>query len=310
MRAVDLFAGWGGFTSGATAAGVQVVWAANHLQVAVDVHSANHPGTRHECQDLRQADWTALPRYELLLASPACQGHSTAGRANRERWGSAKKHESDRATAWAVVDCADATEPAMLIVENVPSFREWRLYGVWRAGLEALGYHLQEHVVVASKHSETPQRRERLVIVGSKRAIAPIQLRERPEAAFGPCVDWNEGAWRPIAEARDSVRARFEKAADQLGRRGIVQHVTRGGRVRLDEPIRTITTKDQWCVFKGGREGVYRGLTPREYARGMGFPEDYAWPATLGRDVVVRGLGNAVPPPLAREVVSAVLEAA
>jgi site-specific DNA-cytosine methylase len=63
-------------------------------------------------------------------------------------------------------------------------------------------------------------------------------------------------------------------------------------------------------VFKGGREGVYRGLTPREYARGMGFPEDYAWPATLGRDVVVRGLGNAVPPPLAREVVSAVLEAA
>lgn len=69
-RAVDLFAGWGGFTEGAERVpGVEVLWAANHWPLAVEAHALNHPGTAHSCQDLQQADWTQLPDYELLLAS-------------------------------------------------------------------------------------------------------------------------------------------------------------------------------------------------------------------------------------------------
>ena len=52
-RAIDLFAGAGGFTLGATRAGVDVVWAANHWKDAVAVHANNHPTIAHECQDLR-----------------------------------------------------------------------------------------------------------------------------------------------------------------------------------------------------------------------------------------------------------------
>jgi DNA (cytosine-5)-methyltransferase 1 len=84
MRAVDLFAGLGGFTEGATRAGVQVVWAANHWKAAVDVHARNHPHTDHACQDLRQADWGSVPAHDLLLASPACQGHSRTCRPQSE----------------------------------------------------------------------------------------------------------------------------------------------------------------------------------------------------------------------------------
>lgn len=72
VRAIDLFAGAGGFSTGAVAAGVDVVWAANHWQEAVDIHKLNHPDTYHLCQDLHQADWSKLPEHELLLASPAC----------------------------------------------------------------------------------------------------------------------------------------------------------------------------------------------------------------------------------------------
>ncbi len=57
MKAIDLFAGAGGFSTGATMAGVQVVWAANHWPAAVQVHANNHPTTQHVCQDLQQADW-------------------------------------------------------------------------------------------------------------------------------------------------------------------------------------------------------------------------------------------------------------
>jgi len=306
VRAVDLFAGWGGFTTGATAAGLEVVYAANHWPTAVAVHSSNHPGVIHECQDLKQADWSRLPAYDVLLASPCCTGHSTAGVSDRARWGVSKKHDSDRATAWAVVDCADATEPRTIVVENVTQFREWRLYPVWRAALETLGYALQEHVLVASKHGHTPQRRERLFIVATRGAKRRIAFEEHVEPAFGPSIDWEGGDWRSFAEASPWAQQLLQAARAKLGQRGIVQWVSRGGRVPVSEPIRTITTKDQWCVI---REDGYRSLSTREYARAMGFADSYSWPDTLSRAHVVRGLGNAVPPGLARTVVAGALAA-
>jgi site-specific DNA-cytosine methylase len=54
MKAIDLFAGLGGFSEGAQMAGVDVVWAANHWPSAVAIHAANHPAAEHACQDLHQ----------------------------------------------------------------------------------------------------------------------------------------------------------------------------------------------------------------------------------------------------------------
>lgn len=304
MRAVDLFAGWGGFTCGAEQAGARVLWAANHWQLAVDVHRANHPTTAHACQDLRQADWTTLPRYDVLLASPACQGHSTASQPKRRGY-----HDALRATAWAVVDCADVTEPAAILVENVLSFREWRLYPEWRASLERIGYRLTELVVMASHHG-VPQRRQRLFVAGfrGRRWRGPMELRSTTprEVPFGPCIDWQAGEWRDVRSTTPEAQARIARAQAAHGPRCLSQHVTGHPGVGLGEPIRTITTKDQWIVVDGRR---YRPLTERELARGMGFPESYTWP-DVGRVHVVKGLGNAVPPPVARDLVRATMEAA
>lgn len=304
MRAIDLFAGWGGFTEGASRAGVNVVWAANHWPLAVRAHAANHPRTEHVCQDLRQADWSALPTFELLLAAPACQGHSRASQPCRRAY-----HDELRATAWAVVDCADVTEPCALIVENVPTFRRWRLYPLWRAALERLGYHVTELVVRASEHG-TPQRRERLFIVGTRRTAAVeagMRARARAEIPFGPCIDWAAEGWRPVARASSAVQERIRRSRARLGHaRFLTQHTTDHMGVALDEPIRTITTKDQWALVDGDR---YRALTVRETARGMGFPDSYRWPSEAGRRECITGLGNAVPPPLAADIVATVLDA-
>jgi len=294
VRCVDLFAGWGGFSIGAEQAGARVVYAANHWPLAVQAHAANHPHTQHVCQDLRQADWSALPSYDVLLAAPACQGHSTASQPKRRAY-----HDGLRATAWAVVDCADVTEPRALVVENVPAFKRWRLFPVWRQALEALGYSLSEHVVRASGYG-VPQRRDRLFIVGTKRArrfeLAPPSS---SEPGFGPCIDWSEGRWRPVAAASDRVRERIA-AGRRHGRRFLTQHVTGHRGIALDQPIRTVTTKDQWAIVDGDR---YRPLTVRENARAMGFPDDYTWPTNATRKDQLRGLGNAVCPPVARAVV-------
>lgn len=303
MKAVDLFAGFGGLTLAASRAGVDVVWAANHWPLAVRVHAANHPTAEHACQDLRQADWTRLPRYDLLLAAPACQGHSEASQPKRRPY-----HDEMRATAWAVVDCADATNPRALVVENVPAFRRWRLFPIWRAALEKLGYHVSEHLACASRHG-VPQLRTRLFVVGLRKPRPlGIGAREREPLAFGPCIDWDAPGWRPVHAASVNARERIERARARLrAERFLSQHVTNHPGVGLDEPIRTITTKDQWVVVDGDR---YRPLTVRETARAMSFPDSYALPPEIGRRDAILGFGNAVPPELGHDVVAAVAEAA
>lgn len=303
MKAVDLFSGSGGFSEGARQAGAHVVYAANHWPLAVAAHELNHPETRHECQDLRQADWTKLPRYDLLLASPACQGHSTASQPKRRAY-----HDVMRATAWAVVDCADVTEPAALVVENVPSFKKWRLFPEWRASLLKLGYHLQEHVLVASEISETPQRRERLFIVGTRKRAPVLSFKRHAEPAFGPHLEPDAGGWKPWSAATEGAQARFAKGRANHGRTFLSQHVTDHPGVPLHEPIRTITTIDgHWVLVDGNR---YRALTKRELMRAMGFRDSYRWPEGAKAKDVAKLAGNAVPPPMARELVKATMKIA
>lgn len=72
ITCADLFAGAGGFSTGARMAGLTPVYAANHWPAAVEIHARNHPGAQHACQDLHQADWSTVPAHDVLLASPCC----------------------------------------------------------------------------------------------------------------------------------------------------------------------------------------------------------------------------------------------
>lgn len=303
MIVVDLFGGASGASTGAVQAGCKVAWAGNHWPLAVATHELNHPTTHHVCQDLRQADWSGLPPYDLLWASPACQGHSSAARPVP-----IAKHDADRNSAWAVVECAQVTRPRLLVVENVPDFAGWILYANWRACLETLGYRLQTHLLSATAFG-VPQRRTRLVIVGSR---APLSLRfptaPDVEPAFGPFLE-RRLPWRPFSQAKPGARARMLNALQRQGnRRCLVQHVTGHPGVPLHESIRTITTKRQWVLADPDRG--YRWLTTRELARAQGFPESFRLPAGTTATDGARLIGNAVPPPLAGGVIAAVREAA
>lgn len=302
MRAVDLFSGFGGFSAGAELAGVRVVYAANHWPLAVQTHARNHPLTHHVCQDLRQADWSSLPGFDLLLGAPACQGHSPASQPKRRPF-----HDVMRATAWSIVDCADVTQPKAIIVENVMRFRAWRLYPTWRLALETLGYRLTEIVVDAARHG-VPQRRKRLFVVGLRgRKTLTFASPLRAETAFGECLEEPDpGGWRLITQAMPGARDRMQAAQKRSGRRCLVQHVTGHPGVPLDQAIRTITTKDHWVLVDGP---AYRKLTARELMRGMGFADSYELP-DAARVHVLRGIGNAVAPPVGRDLIQAVLEAA
>lgn len=304
MNAVDLFAGAGGFSEGATAAGARVVWAANHWPTAVQWHAANHPDTEHACQDLQQADFREAPQHDLLLASPACQGHSRARGAEKPH------HDALRATAWAVVTCAEVHRPAVALVENVPEFAEWALYPAWCAAMHALGYALAPMVIDAADHG-VPQHRRRLFIACT-RSKHPVQLNlpQRQHAPAASVIDFNAGRWAPVASASRAAKTlqRVDSGRERFGDRFVMPYYGSGSGLTgrsLERPLGTITTRARWAVVDGDR---MRMLTNDESRAAMGFRAGYRLPEATTQALHL--LGNAVCPPVAADLVMALRKAA
>lgn len=303
MKAVDLFAGAGGFSTGAVLAGCDVVWAANHWPEAVEWHSKNHPGSRHLCRDLHQADWSRVPAHDLLLASPCCQGHSRARGKNAGN----PQHDASRSTAWAVVSAVEYHRPAVVVVENVPEFMQWQLYPAWEAAMAALGYTASPHVVDAADLG-APQNRMRLLLVMTK-SSAPLQVdlpkeKHRPAASF---VDFGAGKWQPI-EKPGRAKATLERVRNGRaahGDRFLMSYYgnSKSGR-SLDRPVGTITTRDRWAVVDGNRMRMFSRFECRD---AMTFPSSYQLPEQ--HRLAVHMLGNAVPPVPAGRFIKAVREA-
>jgi DNA (cytosine-5)-methyltransferase 1 len=205
---VDLFAGGGGASVGIEAAlGRPVDVAINHDAVALAVHKANHPRTRHLEADI----WEVRPReatkgepVDLLWASPDCTHFSVAK-------GDVPKRQDIRSLAWAVVRWAKDVRPAMILLENVQEFRGWGplapdgrpckarmglTFKRWCGRLRGLGYEVDYRILDASLYG-APTRRRRLFIV-ARRDGQPIRWPEpthspglEPLRTAAECIDWS-----------------------------------------------------------------------------------------------------------------------
>ena len=174
--------------------------------------------------------------------------------------------------------------------------------------MEALGYKLSPHIVDAADHG-VPQHRERLFIVAT-RSQAPLQLNleRRDHISAASFIDFNAGRWSEINKPGRSPRTLARVAAGRAvhGERFLAPYYGSGsgatGRC-LQRPIGTITTKDRWSLIDGKR---MRMLTAQECRAAMGFPASYQLPPQHHKAVHL--LGNAVCPPVARDVIRALTE--
>lgn len=189
----DIFAGAGGSTTGAlNVPGVRVVMAANHSQLAVNVHQDNHQQTDHACVDLHMEDPRNFPRTDILWASPECTKWSIANSKAKElslAMGGDPTLFDDVPTDLESSDEDEITRSRLLmfdvlrfvehhkyravIVENVVDIAMQQKYraawDAWQRGLRRLGY-AYRIVSLNSMHAQmaglpAPQSRDRLYIV-------------------------------------------------------------------------------------------------------------------------------------------------
>jgi len=305
MTAIDMFAGLGGNSEGAKQAGVHVLWAGNHWKVAKEYHERNHPEAVTVCQDMHQAAWDRVPSHDLLMASPACTGHTEA------RGKEQPHHDAARSTAWAVIDAVEFHRPPFLLVENVPAFaKKWVLYPAWCAALSALGYALAP-IIIDAADCGVPQHRKRLIVIGT-RTRHPVVL-DLPKLQHRPAtevIDFTAGSWSQVNKPSrvPATLARIARGRREFGDRFVMPYYGGGSGLTgrdLARPIGTITTRDRWAIVDGER---MRMLTRDENRRAMAFPDDYQLPEE--HKLAVHMLGNAVPPPMTREVITALRKAA
>lgn len=202
---VDSFAGGGGASVGIEAAlGRPVDVAINHDPEAIAMHAANHPGTRHYCEDV----WAVDPREAcagrpvgLAWFSPECTHFSRAR-------GTGPLKRQSRSLAWVVVRWAREVRPRVLALENVEEFASWgplddgrpdkaragETFRAWLAELRALGYAVEWRSLVAADYG-APTVRRRLYLV-ARCDGAPIAW---------PAPTHGEGRTRPWREAREVI---------------------------------------------------------------------------------------------------------
>lgn len=190
---VDNFAGGGGASTGIElATGYSVDIAINHDPEAIKMHKANHPYTKHYCENV----WAVDPiktcnGYPVGLAwfSPDCKHFSKAK-------GGKPKDKNIRGLAWVALRWAGLVRPRVIMLENVEEFKTWgplnrrhhpikskqgKTFERFVQQLTDLGYEVQFKELVAADYG-APTMRKRFFMI-ARCDSKPIVW---PEPTHGP----------------------------------------------------------------------------------------------------------------------------
>lgn len=173
---VDNFAGGGGASTGIElATGYSVDIAINHDPEAIKMHKANHPNTKHYCENVWAVDPVkACKEHPVGLAwfSPDCKHFSKAK-------GGKPKDKNIRGLAWVALRWAGLVRPRVIMLENVEEFKTWgplnrrhhpikskqgRTFEKFVHQLTDLGYEVQFKELVAADYG-APTMRKRFFMI-------------------------------------------------------------------------------------------------------------------------------------------------
>jgi DNA (cytosine-5)-methyltransferase 1 len=162
---IDLFAGAGGLSLGATRAGFNVFCAIELDKKAIDTHRRNFPKSLHLNIDLSQKNndfiKSSISNTEItgIIGGPPCQGFSTIGHG---------KVDDARNTLFIrFFEIVKEFQPSFFIAENVPGILSSKYEHIRQEALQLVSnYEFLEPILVNASEYGAPTTRTRVFFIG------------------------------------------------------------------------------------------------------------------------------------------------
>nr|WP_295681419.1 DNA cytosine methyltransferase [uncultured Lachnoclostridium sp.] len=311
-KSIDLFAGIGGIRKGfdnAFGNDIKTVFVSEWDQYAQKTYRANYEDDFEIAGDITQIDEKDIPKFDICLAGFPCQAFSLAGK--RKGFDDDYKGMCRGTLFQDVVRICEYHQPKVIFCENVKGLMihdKGRTFKVIKWAFEQIGYTVFDKVL-NSKDFGVPQNRERIYIVAFRNDIDSKNFKF-------PNGDNSNTCLKDIIEKEPvSVKYYLSTTYMETLRKHKERHLAKGngfgyeirdlngqagaivcggmGRERnliIDHRLKDFTPVTH---IKGevNRQGI-RKMTPREWARLQGFPEDFK--LVLADTHLYKQFGNSV----------------
>lgn len=303
-------------------AGFNVLGAVEIDKKARATYTLNHPDIPLIGSDIRDLTATTIFKtaglrkgeLDLLAGCPPCQGFSTLRL--RNKGACISDHRNDLIDEFSRL-CV-SLRPKMVMLENVPGIAKYEKFIIFIDSLKLNGYSVQHKIVDVSNFG-VPQRRKRLILIASRVGTASIcesrneRTTVRNAIAHLPAPEKSNDTIHSYTSTKRSLRvqALIEAIPKDGGSRHSLPRELQldchrkqngfndvYGRMKWDDVAPTITSG---CTNPSKGRFLHpeqnRPITLREAALLQGFPIDYQFDLSHGKEAIGLMIGNALPPP-------------
>lgn len=256
---IDLFAGAGGLTEGFRRAGeVRVVSAVESDEAAAATFHANHRPAKMVVGPIES--WNEIPKADIVLGGPPCQGFSLLGRRNPV---------DPRNRLWEhYFKVVKTAQPKVFVLENVATFARSIELEAFLNRCSKEGYTQPWTGVLNAHHHGAPQRRLRTFVIGINDDFKDQLPTAQPAELFSG-LDTVPGAAGPSLRDAIAHLARSEPAMQlPRGREyrftdvDLVEHSVAGPYEDLELHLGRKPTHESLLRYRSIRPGENRHALP------------------------------------------------
>lgn len=296
IRYIDLFCGIGGFRFAANMAfnnlnlNGKCVFSSDIDKFAQESYKANFREKPYG--DITQIKETDIPDFNLLFGGFPCQAFSICG---------LQKGFADSTRGTLFFDIAriiKEKQPQAFVLENVKNLASHdngnTLKTILNVLRDELGYHVDYHLLNALDFG-LPQKRERIVIIGSKKPFNmnwKFNIKERKTL-------------NDILETE--VASKYYASSEIIAKRKSMHSAVDYPSIWHENKSGNISSYPYSCALRAGASYNYllvngeRRLTPREMLRLQGFPDSFK--IVVSDAQIRKQAGNAIPVNMLADVI-------
>ena len=326
LKSIDLFAGIGGIRLGFDRAfgdSIKTVFVSEWDEYAQKTYKANFHDDFEIAGDITKISVDDIPDFDICLAGFPCQAFSLAGQ--RKGFKDDYKGMARGTLFFDVARICEKKKPKVIFCENVKGLTihdKGRTFEIITETLKQIGYKPFEQIL-NSRDFGVPQNRERIYIVAFRNDIAP------EEFIFPTPVDSSKRIKDIIEEKPVAAKYYLSDVYMETLKRHKARHEAKGhgfgyeirdwddvagaivcggmGRERnlIIDKRQTDLTPTTHIKGEINKDGV-RKMTPREWARLQGFPDDFE--LVLADVHLYKQFGNSVTVPVIEAIAKKVKE--